>query len=91
MQIIPGHDNATKRPVSTSFKRKTTLRCLITTREQPDTVYSVFLPADLPECMDNNVVHLLHFALQSVTLGGLGPGVLPDLFPVAPGKEIGVF
>ena len=54
-------------------------------------MYSVFLPADLPECMDNDVVHLLHFALQSVTLGGLGPGVLPDLFPVAPGKEIGVF
>lgn len=54
-------------------------------------MYSVFLPADLPECMDNNVVHLLHFALQFVTLGGLGPGVLPDLFPVAPGKKIGVF
>ena len=54
-------------------------------------MYSVFLPADLPECMDNNVVHLLHFALKSVTLEGLGPGVLPDLFPVAPGKEIGVF
>ena len=50
-------------------------------------MYSVFLPADLPECMDNNVVHLLHFGLQFVTLGGLGPGVLPDLFPVASGKE----
>ena len=54
-------------------------------------MYSVFLPADLPECMDYNVIHLLHFGLQLVTLGGLGPDILPDLFPVAPGKEIGAF
>ena len=58
---------------------------------QADRLVRIRYTQCLAECMDNNVVHLLHFALQSVTLGVLGPGVLPDLFPVAPGKEIGVF